>query len=397
MSGHARFNLWTIGLIAFATVVDLFATQAILPAIAHRYAATASEAAAAANACTLGMAVAGLLAAVANRKIPRRAGIAVCLALLAVPTALLAFAQDLTTFAALRVVQGVFMSSAFTLTLAHLGERCTASASPAAFAAYVTGNVVSNLVGRLIAAQTVAMAGLHATFFLFAALNLMGAALAWIAVSRAPANPELMAPPTPALAAIGGHFSTGALRTAFAIGFTILFAFVGTFSYVNFVLAAAPIALPTAALGLVYLVFLPAVATTPAAGATAQRLGARMTISLGLVVAIVGIVLTSARTLPAILAGLSLVGAGTFFAQAAATAFVNRSASKDKAAASGLYLASYYLGGLAGAPVLGRLFETFGWLGCVAGVAAALIVGLLLAQSIPDETASPMEMSHARP
>ena len=50
-------------------------------------------------------------------------------------TVLLAFASDLSTFAALRVAQGVFMASAFTLTLAWLGETLAMSASAGAFAA----------------------------------------------------------------------------------------------------------------------------------------------------------------------------------------------------------------------------------------------------------------------
>ena len=51
---------------------------------------------------------------------------------------------------------------------------------------------------------------------------------------------------------------------------------------------------------------------------------------------------------------MTLVGIGTFFAQAVATGHVGRIAEGDKAAASGLYLSSYYCGGLAGAAVIGH-------------------------------------------
>jgi MFS family permease len=66
--------------------------------------------------------------------------------------ALLAIAPDLTTFTALRIAQGLCMASAFTLTLAYLGEECSAADAGGAFAAYITGNVASNLIGRLISA-----------------------------------------------------------------------------------------------------------------------------------------------------------------------------------------------------------------------------------------------------
>jgi len=54
----------------------------------------------------MGMAVAGLLVALFSRRIDRRLGILVSLAVLSVPTALLAVAPDLPTFTILRVLQG---------------------------------------------------------------------------------------------------------------------------------------------------------------------------------------------------------------------------------------------------------------------------------------------------
>ena len=49
-----------------------------------------------------------------------------------------------------------------------------------------------------------------------------------------------MMPPAP-WTAFGAHLANPALRTAFAIGFLILFAFIGVFTYVNFVLVRAPV------------------------------------------------------------------------------------------------------------------------------------------------------------
>jgi predicted MFS family arabinose efflux permease len=91
--------------------------------------------------------------------------------------------------------------------------------------------------------------------------------------------------------------------------------------------------------------------------------------------------------LPAVIAGLVLLGVGTFFAQAVATGFVGRAAKGDRAAASGLYLAAYYLGGLAGAAILGVVFERFGWPATVAGVGLALAAAALLAGLLRPETA----------
>jgi len=74
------------------------------------------------------------------------------------------------------------------------------------------------------------------------------------------------------------------------------------------------------------------------------------------------------RTLPllllpnlaAVLLGLALVGVGTFFAQAAATGFAGRAATAERGAASGIYLACYFFGGLVGSALLGQLFDRLG-------------------------------------
>jgi MFS transporter, YNFM family, putative membrane transport protein len=384
-SGHsaervagALLRSFAIGLTAFLTVVDLFATQAILPSLVQHYRATPAAMGFAVNASTIGMAVSGLAVALFSRRIDRRLGILASLALLSIPTALLAVAPDLGVFTALRIVQGLFMASAFTLTLAYLGERCSATDAAGAFAAYITGNVASNLVGRLVSAGVADHLGLAWNFYVFAGLNLAGALLVFFTLKRTPPMAATGAAGGSALASWGAHLGNPPLRASFGIGFFILFAFIGTFTYINFVLVAAPIALSPMQLGLVYFVFLPAILTTPLAGQAVQHFGTRPTFWGSLGLAGLGLPLLLLANLPAVLGGLALVAVGTFFAQATATGFVGRAATADRGSASGIYLACYFLGGLVGSAILGQLFDRLGWGACVAGIAAALgLAGLL--------------------
>lgn len=374
----AFFSLAVISLTAFLTVVDLFATQAILPSLAMHYGVAPSAMGVAVNASTFGMAASGLGVALFSARINRRIGIVAALLLLSVPTVLLAHAPDLMTFTLLRVAQGVLMAAAFTLTLAHLGERCTARAASGAFAAYITGNVASNLVGRLVAAGLVDNFGLATNFYVFAALNAAGGLLVFFTIHNARKLGATMMPPAP-WTAFAQHLANPSLRIAFAIGFLILFAFIGVFTYVNFVLVRAPFAIAMMSLGLVYFVFLPSIFTTPLVGRIVEAFGARNAIWYGLGVALLSLPLMLAPSLPLVLAGMALAAIGTFFAQAVATGFVSRAAQGDKGAASGIYLASYFLGGLVGSAVLGQLFDRFGWAACLAGVGGALAVAALLA------------------
>jgi predicted MFS family arabinose efflux permease len=366
-----------IGLAAFLTLVDLFATQAILPALAKAYGVAPAAMGLAVNASTLGMAIAALAVAFFSRRIDRRLGIAASLAVLALPTALLAVAPGLASFALLRIAQGLCMATAFALTLSYLAEHCSAADAAGAFAAYISGNVASNLFGRLLAASLADHLGIAQSFLVFAGLNLAGAALAWFWLGRASPAPMPQGARSP-LVAWAEHLRNPALRASFAIGFTILFAFIGTFSYVNFVLVREPLALSMMAVGLVYFVFLPAVLATPLAGRAVARFGAQRAFWGAIAVAAAGLPLVLLPAAPAVLAGLALIGAGTFFAQATTTGFVGSAATADRGAASGIYLACYFGGGLAGAAVLGWLFDRFGWEACVAGIGVALAAAAIL-------------------
>jgi predicted MFS family arabinose efflux permease len=388
LSNGALLRSFVIGLTAFLTVVDLFGTQAILPSLARAYQVTPAAIGFAVNASTIGMAVAGLAVAFFSHRIDRRRGILVSLALLAIPTALLGVAPNLPVFTFLRIAQGLCMSTAFALTLSYLAERCSATDTAGAFAAYITGNVASNLFGRLMAAAFVDHLGLAGNFYAFAGLNLAGAVLVYFTLGSTRPMAAVTTLAQSPFAIWAEHLRNAPLRAAFGIGFLILFAFIGTFTYVNFVLVREPLALSRMEVGFVYLVFLPSIITTPLAGRIVARIGARSTLWGALALAGAGLPLLLLPHLAPVVAGLMLIGVGTFFAQATATGFVGRAATTDRGSASGIYLACYFLGGIVGSLVLGQLFDRFGWIACVVGIGAALAVAALLAQRLKTPASS---------
>jgi YNFM family putative membrane transporter len=146
------------------------------------------------------------------------------------------------------------------------------------------------------------------------------------------------------------HLRNPALRASCGIGFCILFAFIGTFTYVNFVLPVVagddghrlgPFRLPAIH------------CHDPSRG---ERGGAIWHKSNNLGRArrcrnwIASMLFSR---LAEVLAGMVLVDAGTFFAQAAVTGFLGRAAKENHGVASGVYLACYFCGGLIGSVVLG--------------------------------------------
>jgi YNFM family putative membrane transporter len=102
-------------------------------------------------------------------------------------------------------------------------------------------------------------------------------------------------------------------------------------------------------------------------------------VTLWSAVAVLGLPLLLSPHLQAVLTGMVVIAIGTFFAQATAKGFLGHAAVRDRGAASGTYLASYFSGGLVGSTVLGQLFDRFGWTACVAGITVALAVAAVLA------------------
>ena len=186
--------------------------------------------------------------------------------------------------------------------------------------------------------------------------------------------------PAAMFASLVEHLRNLPLLSAFGIGFCILFAFIGTFTYVNFVLVRPPIGI-----GMIGSSASSISCSSPRCSRRRLReasLGAsafERPFGGALAVALIGLPLLTAPSLTSVAAGLMLVGVGTFFAQAVTTGFVGHAATVNRGAASGLYLAFYFGGGLVGSAVLGQVFDRFGWPACILGIGLALAVAALLA------------------
>ena len=163
-----------VGLIAFLTVVDLFATQAILPALTRAYGTTPAVMSFAVNASTIGMAISDSrwrCSAIASTAGPaswsawRCCRCRPCCCDDAEPRGVRRSARGPGTAhgSGLHVDPGLY------------GETSSPQGIATAFAAYITGNVASNLFGRLVSAAVADHFGLAWNFYAFAALNLCGA------------------------------------------------------------------------------------------------------------------------------------------------------------------------------------------------------------------------------
>lgn len=363
-----------MALASFFTLVDLFGPQAIVPVLTNAFATTPGRMGVVVNAATLGMAITGIAMACVADRVERKWAMVAALLLLALPTMLVCFIDNLYAFAALRIAQGSFMCVGFMVAIAYIAEEWgPCGAAPVIMSAYVTGNVAANMFGRMLAGAAAQYANWHLAFLAMAGLNLSGAALLY-ALLPPSHHDRRVASKSSIIASMQLHLADRRLNAACLVGFLILFGFIGTFTYVNFRLSRPPFDLSPTALGLLYAVFAVSLIATPAAGLTIKRLGHRAGLLAGSAISVAGVIMTLSDALPVVMTGLALVGGGTFFCQAVATGFTGHIARHAKAAASGLYLTAYYTGGIVGAFLLAAVYGFWGWSGCVAVIAGAFVV-----------------------
>ena len=354
--------LFTVG---FATFLNLYATQPLLPQFRKLFHASELLVSLTVSAPVLAVALAGPFLGAMADGLGRKRVIVVCMLALAIPTAMAATAGNLWQFIGWRFLQGLFTPGIVAVAMAYVSEESPRQWIGSTMATYVTGGVVGGFAGRFLAGLISAHWNWRVAMVLLGVATFVGALLTWRLLPRSQhfVRHENW---RQSFGSIGAHLRNGQLLATYWVGFNVLFCLVGAFTYVNFYLADEPFNLGPAALASIFGVYLIGAAVTPVAGKLLDRFGARTVVMGAAGVAAFGMMLTLARSTPAVIAGLALAASGAFACQSAASLNVGKAAGKARSAASGLYLGFYYAGGFCGSIMPGVLWKQAGWIGCVA-------------------------------
>ncbi len=350
--------------------LTLYATQPILPLLAHSFGVGKAGISLTVLASTLGVALsAPFMGGLADR-LGRRRIIVTSALLLGVTSLLAATSATLPQLVFWRFLQGVFTPGVFAVTVAYINDEWKAGKAGSAMAAYVSGTVIGGFCGRAASGLIAEHTDWRVAFLVLGLADLiMTAAIwRWLPVEKCAKRTERSAA---LVGAALGHLRNSALLARYAVGFCVLFSLVGTFTYVTFYLAAPPFRLGPAQLGLIFVTYLVGAAVTPLAGRWLDRFGSQRTLMAAAVFGMSGVLLTIKPQLWAVGAGLAICCTGVFIGQAAISSSIGRCASDHRALAVGLYATFYYLGGSAGATAPAWAWSIGGWTACVALVILA--------------------------
>lgn len=379
---QSRTRTASVVFAGFCAFVTLYAPQPLLPMLAREFRASAAAVSLIVTASTLAVAAASPFAGAAADRFGRKPVIVWSAFLLAIPILLAAESRSLGQLIFWRFWQGVFTPGIFAVTIAYINEEWKEGVG-AAMSAYVAGTVIGGFSGRMVAALVAAHGSWRWSFVVLAILD---AACAVAMAMWMPPDSQRMARPPDAWEVfratawgMAGHIANPRLLATYVVGFGVLFTLIATFTYVNFYLAAPPFGLGTAALGLLFTVYLAGAAITPVGGRAIDTLGHRWTLVVAFGGGMIGMALTLVHHLPAVLVGLALCCSGVFIAHSAASSYVGAVAREARAAAVGLYAMFYYAGGSLGAALPGYFWNRGGWLGCVLTVVAVQALTIVLA------------------
>lgn len=383
LSAPSTYAPGRVGLLLYASVVaafiNMYLTQAILPALARDFGVSPSTASLTVSVLIFGIAVSSLLIGPLSDRVGRKPLLAGCALLLTVPSLLCAAAPSLPLLVLGRALQGVLIPGLTAVSVAYIAEEFAPERVGLWLGGYISANVLGGLLSRVLSgflADTVApeFGGWRLAFVLGAVLT-FGLGLALLRL-----RPSMHF--TPTLGAKGSyagmleHLRTPRLVGGFTVGFALFFAFTAVFTYLPFHLQAPPFSFSQTAIGLIYLVYIAGIVSSPLSSLLATRLSQRSVMIAGLGVVLLGNFGTLVeRPVPLILA-LLLLCFGNFAAQGAATAFVATQAQHTRGGASSLYLAFYYVGGSLGAFVPGLLLPLLGWAGVLVCTTLALLLGM---------------------
>lgn len=370
--------LATIALVGVFAFLQVYSVQSILPDLQRDLDASVVEIGSAVGATVLAVALVSPLMGMLSDALGRKWLVVASVLALGLPTALMAGVDSVRTLTLLRFLQGLAVPGVTVVTLAYIGEEFRHAAMARMMAVYVTGNVLGGFLGRFLLGHLTELMGWRAGFGVLAVLNLAGAVLVW-RVLPASRHFRPNARLAGALATLASLLRHPALQAACALGFTVLFAQVGMFTYVNFHLAAAPYHFSPAALANVFAVYLVGVLVTPLAGRLIPRVGARRTLLASVLASILGVLLTLLPSSRGIVGALTLASCGTFITQSATVSYIAYRISEGRSLASGLYYTAYYAGGFCGAWLGGFAYDHGGWPVTVGLLAATQALGWLVA------------------
>ncbi|MDE3110168.1 MAG: MFS transporter [Acidobacteriota bacterium] len=372
---------------AFSTFALLYCVQPLLPELARVFVLSPTESSLALSVPTAGLGLGLLIGGSASEVSGRKSIMCGSLIASALLTIAGAVAPSWSLFLVARALAGLALSGLPAVAMAYVSEEFHPRASGLAMGLYIGGTGIGGMTGRLIAGFLTDEFSWRWALGGIGAISLCLSVMFWLLlpvsrhfIAHEPSVAEL-------LATAKAHLRDGGLIRLYVMGFILMGSNVSLFNYIAFRLVDPPYHLSQTAVGLIYLVYIFGMASSPWAGHLAAKRGSRTVLWILAVVMLVGVIITLAEPLWIVLAGFSVISFGFFGAHTVASAWIGRRAATGKALAASLYLFFYYAGASILGTATGKAWSGEGWAGVAASIIVVLAIGSVVSirmRKIPE-------------
>lgn len=378
LPGWPIFEYFWILTAAALSIFVLYAPQPLLPLFARLYGLSEATAGLLMSVTMLPLAIAPLSYGYLLSFVQPVQVLRYSLLVLSVMTCLNGLAQNFPQMLTVRFLQGLIIPAALTAVmafLAHSGARGRGGTMQQAMSLYVTATISGGFLGRLLAGVSSAFVDWRVFYFILAAL-LFGC---FFMVKHAPGREERDGKPFSTVPDIKSFHKVKSCLPVYGAIFCLFFVFCGALNYLPFRTVELSGHHSGVLTGIMYSGYLTGIMSSMAAGGIINRFGSESRVVLFAYALFVFVLAAMLLPYTAVLFILLFPFCGTMFlVHSIATAMVNRVAGEDSSLASGIYVSSYYGGGVLGTYLPGLIFEAFGWEFMVVYLIGAVLAGFLL-------------------
>lgn len=368
--------LFTAGFITFA---NLYSTQPLLPQFSAEFHITPATASLSLSVATVSLAFSLLLFGSLSEAWGRKVIMTISIVAASLCTILLAFTPSFQALIAIRVLQGFVFAGVPAIAMAYLGEEIDPSSLGVAMGLYISGNSIGGLAGRIIMGT---MTDLHSWQMGMLVLGLLSLVISVYFIWALPPSKHFTPRPLKLISltkSLFQHLRDSVLVSLFCIGFLLMGSFVTLYNYISYKLLDAPYYLSATIVGWIFIVYLVGTFSSAWFGTLSDRYGRPFVLIAGIMIMLIGAILTYPITIWIKVIGIIIFTFGFFGAHSIASGAVSSRAKHDKAQASSLYLFFYYFGSSVGGTTGGFFWLHYGWNGIILFITAMLICAVLLA------------------
>lgn len=366
----------------FSTFSILYCVQSILPIFSKQFYLTPAESSLSLSAATAMMAIGMLFTGPLSDVIGRKLIMFFSLFIAAVLTILFSYMNYWSEIILLRALTGLSLSGVVAVAMAYISEEIDPSSLSFSIGLYISGNTIGGCSGRLLCSILSEKFSWHIALMIIGLSSLISSCffLYLLPSSRnfnsIPINLRLF------LKNFYCHLTNPILFILFIIGFILMGSFVTIFNYISYRLILKPFCLYPSTIGLLSIIYLTGVYSSPKAGILMQKYNYNNILKIALFLMIIGIIITQKNNLFTIILGLIIFSGGFFASHSVVSSWISSCARIAKVQATSLYLFFYYLGSSIFGTIGGVFWYVSQWLGISFFIIIMLFIGILFSYKI---------------